>query len=336
MIAIDFQGGMHGNYLEFVCNRFLAGVSSNYVPFNDNGASHRKGYESDPVFHCGHFFQNGGVPSTTRKIISVRMTTQDLLPILAVSLLRAGDYGYDNQSLEINTFNKLNNKNYRWVLDNLLSSFFDNQIKQSYDAVKDPSWPEVRSPADFKKLPDRIKQECLNQHNLELFELTQHRPDCPRQILREFFKIGFKYPQQSGFYVQQQKMRYSETQKVYEFPFSSFYSTDLFIENLRQVTRFFGYSDLDVDGLEDLHRQFLDRQPYRDYKQKTDDIFYRIVDQITTDLTQLDLLQEAYLEARLEQHFQREILINHKQWFKNEKEVWAYVANNANCFENKL
>ena len=26
MIHIDFQGGAHGNYLEFVCNKFLASV----------------------------------------------------------------------------------------------------------------------------------------------------------------------------------------------------------------------------------------------------------------------------------------------------------------------
>lgn len=50
MIYIDFQGGAHGNYLEFVCNKFLANVSCNESPFNTLGASHSKGYIGEKKF----------------------------------------------------------------------------------------------------------------------------------------------------------------------------------------------------------------------------------------------------------------------------------------------
>lgn len=327
MIAIDFQGGMHGNYLEFVCNRYIACIPCNDSPFNDNGASHCKIYEVIPVFYSGHFFQRGGIPHQFNKVISVRMSEEDLLSISAISLLRAGDYGYDNQQLEINTYNKLNNRSYRWVLDNLLSSFFNDQIKQSYDAIKDKSWPSVTTVDDFKQLPARIKKECLEQHGLALRELTTDNPHCPRQILREFFKIGFKFPHGSGFWTQQKKMIYSTAQSVHEFPFSAFYSFDRFIEELEKISRFSGYDFRLDDRLETLHSQFLDKQPYRFYKQQTDDIFDRIIFRVPTDLSQLDLLQEAYLDSRLEQHFQKETLTEQKVWFANEKEVWKHFCN---------
>lgn len=43
----------------------------------------------------------------------------------------------------------------------------DYFLKQFYDAVKDPSWPEVNTYNDFVALPDKLKQECYNVHNFE-------------------------------------------------------------------------------------------------------------------------------------------------------------------------
>jgi hypothetical protein len=57
-------------------------------------------------------------------------------------LLRAGDLEYNNDHLEIDTYNKLNNWQYQWVLDEILRGFFTDQIQKSYDAIKDSSWPE--------------------------------------------------------------------------------------------------------------------------------------------------------------------------------------------------
>ena len=141
-IAIDFQGGAHGNYLEFVCNKFLAGIKCADTPFNSLGASHAQKYQERKIFVAGHYTYDNNVPPSD-KLISIVLEYNDLLPLTAISLLRAGDYGYDNQFLENDTYHKLNNKDYRWVLDNIIDKFFKNQIKESYDSVRDPTWPEV-------------------------------------------------------------------------------------------------------------------------------------------------------------------------------------------------
>ena len=93
MIHIDFQGGAHGNYLEFVCNK-IAGVATG-MPFNSIGASHNKVYTGKKIFYADHYTW-WPKPIVFDKIISIQIGKDDLLPLQQVSLLRAGDFGYDN------------------------------------------------------------------------------------------------------------------------------------------------------------------------------------------------------------------------------------------------
>ena len=138
-IYIDFQGGAHGNYLEFACNRFLASVpTASPTPFNDLGASHRKQYLCEPKFIAKHFTTYGIVLKNTT-VININIDTDDLLPLQCVSLLRAGDYNIHPDQLEIDTYHKFNNKNYRSVLDNLIANFFaPRYFIDAYQAIADP------------------------------------------------------------------------------------------------------------------------------------------------------------------------------------------------------
>lgn len=270
MIGIDFQGGAHGNFLEFVCN-VIAGVPvavSN--PFNKHGASHNKNYLDCPIFIANHYsFQN--IPLPSNRVIAIKIESDDLLPLSQISLLRAGDYGYDNNALEVDTYNKLNIPDYRWVLDNLLNSFFVDQIKNSYNAVKDESWPDVSNLKEFYSLPEDILNECTTVHNLRLLELTPDSPNCPRDVLREFFQIGFEQPEISGFITQQRKMKYPELVDVYNFPFSAFYTTEFF-NQLDMIAQWAGINYNNKQQAEELQLDFLSRQPYKDSKIKCDHI----------------------------------------------------------------
>ena len=297
MIHIDFQGGAHGNYLEFVCN-IMAGVSVNGLPFNQLGAAHNKLYTSEKIFYCGHYSYDQ-TPFVYDKIVSIQFTQDDLLPLQQISLLRAGDYGYDNDQLEINTYHKFNNSNYQWVLDNIVTSFFSNQIQQSYDAVKDATWPNITTLEDFKNLPTWIQEECLDQHNLQLLELTAASPDCPRHVLREFFQIGFEHPAQSGFIARQQDVVYSCPQQVYMFPFGCFYQMDQFLNELDQLACWAQINYNCQHQIQQVHTEFLMRQPYKNSKSKCDDIIATIQRGNSVEMPKLDLLEQAYINAKL-------------------------------------
>lgn len=319
MIYIDFQGGAHGNFLEFVCNKHIAGIGTIGSPFNSLGASHNKLYLEDKHFTAWHYFlyNNKRTTPETGKIISIHIDPSDLLLLMSISLLRAGDRNIDNKDLEVDTFNKLNNILYRWVLDNIIENFFYNQVKNSYDAVKDPTWPEVSSISDFNALPEHIRNECVEQHNLKLFELSAESPDCPRSILVEFYKIGFKNPEVNGFIdMQTNLMYYGPGNDVVYFPFKSFYNTDEFIQQIEKLADWAGSTLIDRQGLEQLHHDFLSRQPYTNSKIYCDNIFEKIVSGQLDKLPALDIFQESYLLAKLEIKFNLTDLVSIDDFFK--------------------
>jgi len=327
MIYIDFQGGAHGNFLEFICNKFLANVSTAGDPFNQQGASHKKHYLDKKIFFCGHFsFENPKTSFTSSKIISVQLCNEDLLALSSISLLRAGDHNINNDELHLDTYNKLNNKDYKWVLDTILEKFFNEQIFQSYDAIKDASWPIVKNLKDFKILPDWIQKECVDVHNLRLLELSPESPDCPRDILREFFKMGFKCPGESGFIKQQKKMQYDSSNDVYVFPFSSFYNTERFANVLGNISNWSSYNFSPSTDFCDLHAKFLEKQPYKHSKKQCDKILLRIQAKEIFDFENLDLLQESYLTAHIEALYNIE-LPNNETWFLNSGEILNYIEN---------
>lgn len=295
MISIDFQGGAHGNYLEFICNR-VAGVVTNRTPFNQHGASHNKIYYSEKIFFADHYSWLMK-PIKGSRVIAVKIHQDDLLPLSQISLLRAGDYGFDNNELHINTYNKLNNKSYKWMLDVLVDSFFTNQIKISYNSVKDPSWPNIETLDDFHKLPNDIKQECIEVHNLTLLELNADHPHCPRDVLREFFEIGFLHPEGHGFLQRQNQMQYAPTVAVYQFPFAAFYLTDLFIDQIKQIAHWAGIVYNDWQSIQVLHHEFLQRQPYKYSKLKCDDIIQQIL--CGKAAPPVNLIEESYINAML-------------------------------------
>jgi hypothetical protein len=321
MIYIDFQGGQHGNFLEFACNKFLAGIKSDGLPFNSYGASHSKNYLDEKMFKAWHFFQEE-VQLTNSKIISIRINDDDLLPLSSISLLRAGDFNLDNNGLEIDTYNKLNTPQYRWVLDNIIEKFSANQIHDSYQAVKDPSWPNVDNLKDFSNLPEWIKTECLEQHNLHLLEISSENPDCPRWVLREFFKLGFKEPSRSGFITEQQRMTYDTSNNVFYFPFGCFYDLEWFKKELFAIAM---WANLDYQDPTELHTEFMQRQPYANDKTTCDNLLKRIYNNESFALPELDLMKESYLTAQLEMYYDYEFSTYQPVWFKHSDEILTLV-----------
>jgi len=298
MIAIDFQAGAHGNFLEFVCNKAV-GVGVVGSPFNARGAAHHKRYIGKKLFHANHYSflpsLGGALPP---HVISIQITHDDLLPLSQISLLRAGDLALDNNDLDVNTYHKLNNVNYRWVLDNLISKFFEGQVSRSFDAIRDPSWPKITTVNEFKQLPQHIQQECRDVHNLELLELSDMTPDCPRHILGEFFEIGFVDSQNHGFMTQQQRMQYQD-RDVYVFPFASFYNTELFVQQINAIIKWANLIAIDISNIVQLHKEFLTKQPYACSKQKCDLIVQQCITNDDFDLPTVTLMEESYINAQL-------------------------------------
>ena len=299
-IYIDFQGGSHGNYLEFVCNRFLADIpTASALPFNHYKAAHNKQYLAEQVFICNHF-TTYGISLANETVISIHIHPDDLLPLQCISLLRAGDRDINPCSLETDIYHKLCNPDYQHVLDNLKDRFFnDRDMINGYYAIADPSWPRIDSVQDYYALPQHIRDECEQQHGFRMLTLDKDNPNCPREILIEFFQIGFSNPAEHGF-IKAQEMKIHTKCDVYKFPFGSLYNEHYFKREISCLSDFLQMPfDSDNKDFIHLHREFLQRQPYKDSKTHCDHLIDRLLQNPELGIPELDVVQEAYVRAGL-------------------------------------
>lgn len=325
MICIDFLAGSHGNFLEFICNKFIANIPTvTKHPFNTAGASHKKQYLDEPKFRCDHYSVYN-ISLMDCAVISVQITPLDLLPLQSVSFLRATELGIDPDTLEVDTYYKLNNKDYAWMLDNILSSFFNNQVVHSYTAVADSTWPTIKNINDYNNLPPHIKHECEQVHGLTVLRLDQDNPDCPRFVLREFFKIGFKQPELNGLMQQQALMKYNSSCDVYHFPFHAFYVPDFFVAEIDSISKWTGVDNVDLDKIRQLHAQFLQRQPFAQSRERCETILKHINEHTNVDLTGLTVLDEAYIDAQLELVYNKTMPENKQHWFKDINQIIEFI-----------
>jgi len=282
-VAIDFVAGSHGQYLEFVCNKFIAKLPhTDYNPFNALGASHSKSasYHKEKIFLATHYSNYGLDVLPT--VIRIKFEIDDLLNLSSVSLLRAADVGIDNDLLEHNTYHKLKNKFYIKLLE---------QISQAY--------PEI--------------------------QLCETQPNCPRYVLREFFKFGFKDPNNHGLVQLQTQMVYDPSHKVFDFDFKTFYDTNMFVQSMEKLAQWLGSSVSNLPALTDLHHEFLQKQIYKNSKTEADMIVEHITQKRNTQLPKLSLLQESYINAMLENLYSVEMPFFQPVYFSSTNAILKHI-----------
>jgi hypothetical protein len=327
-VYVDFVAGTHGHFLSYLLHRFnpeSAAVAKNLNPFNALGASHitNDEYESCRRFFIGHYYESEDI-SVKGPVISVSFTTDDLLPLLSGALLRAGDAGIDNNELHINTYNKLAGSFNQPLLNKLIEGFSQGQLQAGYNAIRDPSWPDISNADDYFALPEHIRNECEQDHGMVIFELSAERPDCPRNILREFFKYGFLNPNEHGLMLEQQKMTYSNQSQTTYFPFSAFYDLVKLGESFYSLVKKF---DLIWDPwtLGNLQKQFVAKQKYARSKPQCDQLVEVILGDDTIKLPKLNLLEESYIEAAIETKTGRVLPTNNVEWYTDINELRAHL-----------
>lgn len=284
-IPIDFVAGSHGNFLETVLNKYF-----HFVPHENNftamGTSHNKSkqYNQQKFFWANHWSKwYSNQLEQYEKVIAIKFEPDDLLLLLSVSLLRAGDLNIDNNTLELNTRIKLNNWVYQQVLD---------QIDIAYPF------------------------------------LDQTQTSIPRNILREFFKFGFQNHNTNGFWIEQQKMQYPN-QSVFCFWFKDFYDHAQFVHRIQQLENWLNLQfDFSQDFAKD-HALFLKGIPYCHYKQQCDEIINCVQQKQNQPIPQLSLFQESYINAQLENLYQREMPFHDLAYFTNTKDVLYYLEHQA-------
>lgn len=150
-LQIDYYGGAHGNFLEYLVNRYVFGIeSAKFYPFTEQGTSHVKpqAYIEDRLCESGHYSYNfslGNLIGNNDGII--RITIDKIYPALYNSLTRAGEINLDIDCLEVNTLAKLSEPKFAVIRQDLIDKLgvLDNYPRSEirnlfYSAMREPKF----------------------------------------------------------------------------------------------------------------------------------------------------------------------------------------------------
>ena len=323
MIWIDFAPGAYGHFIEYACNTLIAGVDLP-LPFTEQGNSHNIQLEyQDHHFKSKHCSITGleayqPVDLQNQSVIQIKHTENDLL-VLLMGMYERTPFNLNPDQLHIDTYHKLTQEPVEASRILLLEHINNHykQVKESYDAVKDPSWSDVRSMSDYNKLPQHIKDECENVHQLYFVEISPDHPDCPRNILRDYYTNRFKNP---DVYLKFNTMfHYPDAADVYVLPFTDILKKDKLLSHLNNISEWQGYDvSIDNDKFNNIYNEFISRQPYRNAKEKCDSIIERLNNRAIFEFEPLHIFEESYIIAQLNIPFP----FDQQEWFKNSQEVY--------------
>ena len=288
-IFIDFVAGTHGHFLEVVLNQGFGYTNPSEDTFTHLGTSHKKsrGYHQSKMFLADHWsMHNSPQIKIANKIVSIRFAINDLLTVSSVSLLRAGNMNIDNNSLEHDTYNKLNNDYYRPVLDRLLYSYPELQVDEINSSV-------------------------------------------PRNILREFYKFGFRDPRINGYWLTLQQLTYSANQDIFYFDFENFYDTQKFMVAVDKLQDFVGKKFCFDHRISELHEKFLSLNPYKDHKNVCDTLIKHVQQNNNCEIPKLTLFQESYINGNLERIYNKEMPFHDLNYFTSVRDVLHYIETRA-------
>lgn len=179
------------------------------------------------------------------------------------------------------------------------------------------------------KLNNQFYKHLLQHIDRTYPFLDQHDSCIPRNILREFFKFGFRDPNINGYWLEQQQMTYPERTDVLYVDFDAFYCIDRFVQQIKQIEHFINMKFDFSDDFYQQHQKFLSFIPYTDHKQVCDHIIRCVEQEINIDIPQLSLFQESYINGNLERVFQKEMPFESIDYFKSTADMLYYIKNQA-------
>lgn len=326
-ILIDFAPGAYGHFVEYACNTIIAGIATAQLPFSSSGNSHNIIYTESPKFLSAHYsFEEFKEPVnfTNAKVVQIKHGIDDLLTLLAGMYERTG-FDLNINELHINTFNKLSvgPSSRQLLLQHLQTYYFDNsKLIQSYESIKDPTWPAVSNVKQYNKLPTHIQDELKNIHGFKLFEFTASSPNCPRHILRDYYRRRFEFPEE--YLKLETKFQYEPSTNVYTIPFADVLKKDQFETHLRNISRWANSTvEFNYTEFSKLYDKFIQKQPYCNLREHCDDLINRLKHQEIFEFEQLHLLEESRILAELGiDNYENDL------WFSNSAEIYEKLAKN--------
>ena len=332
MIPVVFYPGTHGNYVEFVLNKFLYGnqitMSS---PFGHQlGTSHAP--RQDPNYQEHKYFTHSPWPWFTRQparadnIVKISFDPCDDLTVVQLNLKRGEDDNIDPNTLEKNTYFKLVNatgpedNNPKHLIDRIQQY----SSVEGYSDIKDNVWPDISTVEEFYNLPARIINECAKQFNFKPFQFDENHPDAPRWVLRDIFKNWFLDVNNLPSANMTEFDNFSKQKKVYQIPLRHLYNIDQFKDELKNIEKYFNLTFEDYD-ITDIHKEFVDRVPYLNSVAICNEILNSLKTETNIDIN-LTVVEEGFINAKIKEIYGVEMYSEDNNYFPTTDDLRKYVV----------
>jgi hypothetical protein len=151
----------------------------------------------------------------------------------------------------------------------------------------------------------------------------------PRNVLREFFKFGFRQPTINGYWCKLHDMLSVPVKNQYQIKLRHIYDLKKFRQELHGIADWLELPCAADQFLEPLHTKFISHLGDTNPNSLCDRIVSCVIAKTNTSIPKLSLLQESYVNARLESIFQKEMPFHEVDYFTNTKDIIQYIEHQA-------
>ncbi len=155
------------------------------------------------------------------------------------------------------------------------------------------------------------------------YNLDVTKEQIPKFLMRDFYKLSFIDKDKNGFIELDHKLRSNRPKNTFCFPVASFWDKDKFFDTLQQASEYLKL-ELDISD-KSVHDSFINGLSFMDTKDRAKDVIQAIRNNQDIDITGLDVVEQAYISAWLEQNNEFIIVPVCDQFFQTTGEILAWL-----------
>ena len=184
---------------------------------------------------------------------------------------------------------------------------------------------------------DSVHQDIsfLKKYNPTFYNRIQklysiQKDNVPKWLLRDAYKLGFLDWENQGSVAKSKqekqwvKNNLEKNNTVHFLDVGAFFNLEVLKTQLMKLDDIFNL-DLDLDGLEEIHRIFTDKNKILQTQKNTEYVLKSIDSNSYVEIPNLDIIQEAYVYAKMEKKYDFIQMPLTENFFKNTEELINYV-----------
>ena len=162
------------------------------------------------------------------------------------------------------------------------------------------------------------KDKFKKTYNMDLA-----KESIPKFLMRDFYKLSFLDLDKNGFIEFDNKLRSNKPKNTFCFPLSSFWNKDKFHKTLQEAS---DYLNLKLDISDStMHDKFLAGLNFLQSKDRADDVIQAIQNNQDIDISALDVVEQAYVSAWIEENNEFVIVPVCDQFFQSTGEILNWL-----------